>query len=84
MPLPDCRWTALYARHFELRLNSCHERLPLSTWAALREDGIMTIEQLSTKADQIHKLPGIGQKTAQLIRDELARVALPKSMWQPS
>ncbi|GEO19153.1 helix-hairpin-helix domain-containing protein [Microvirga aerophila] len=53
-------------------------RLPLSTWAALREDGILTIEQLSTKADQIHKLPGIGQKTAQLIRDELARVALPE------
>jgi Holliday junction resolvasome RuvABC DNA-binding subunit len=53
-------------------------RLPLITWAALRQDGIMTIEQLSTKADQLHKLPGIGRKTAQLIRDELARVALPE------
>jgi endonuclease III len=38
----------------------------------------MTIEQLRAKADQIHKLPGIGRKTAQLIRDELARVALPE------
>jgi hypothetical protein len=26
MAWPHCRWTALYARHFELRLNSCHER----------------------------------------------------------
>jgi endonuclease III len=43
------------------------------TWAALRDEGIMTIKQLSTKADQLHKLPGIGRKTAHLIRDELAR-----------
>jgi hypothetical protein len=47
-------------------------RLPLITWAALRDEGIMTMEQLSAMADQIHKLPGIGRKTAQLIRDELA------------
>jgi endonuclease III len=53
-------------------------RLPLITWAALRDEGIMTIEQLRAKADQIHKLPGIGRKTAQLIRDEFARVALPE------
>jgi Holliday junction resolvasome RuvABC DNA-binding subunit len=50
-------------------------RLPLNTWAALRAEGIMTIKQLRAMVDQIHRLPGIGSKSAQLIRDELARVA---------
>jgi hypothetical protein len=58
--------------------NALGLRLPLNTWAALRNDSIMTIEQLSTMADQIHKFLGIGQKTAQPIREELARVALPE------
>jgi hypothetical protein len=40
----------------------------------LREEGIMTLTQLRAMADQIHTLLGIGPKTAQLIREELARV----------
>ncbi|GEO18394.1 hypothetical protein MAE02_60900 [Microvirga aerophila] len=50
-------------------------RLPQSTWDALRAEGIMTIEQLRAVAHRVHYLPGIGRKTAQLIREELARVA---------
>jgi hypothetical protein len=52
-------------------------RLPQSTWEALQREGITTIEQLRAAADRVHWLPGIGQKTAQLIRDELNRVAPP-------
>jgi hypothetical protein len=50
-------------------------RLPQSIWQVLRDEGIMTLEQLRAKADRIHWLPGIGRATAQLIRHELARVA---------
>jgi endonuclease III len=49
-------------------------RLPFQTWEALRREDITTIDQLRAMADHIHTLPGIGPKTAQLIRDELARV----------
>jgi hypothetical protein len=49
-------------------------RLPFQAWEALREEGITTLDRLRTMADQIHTLPGIGPKTAQLIREELARV----------
>jgi DNA-directed RNA polymerase alpha subunit len=52
-------------------------RLPQSTWNALRLEGITTIEQLRAMADQVHKLPGIGRKSAQVIREELARLAPP-------
>jgi hypothetical protein len=52
-------------------------RLPQSTWQVLRDERIMSLEQLRAKADRIHMLPGIGRKTAQLIRDELARTSPP-------
>jgi hypothetical protein len=52
--------------------------LPFNAWVALREEVIMTIEQLRAMADQIHMLPNIGRKSAHLIRAELARVAPPK------
>ena len=51
-------------------------RLPLNAWDALHREGITTVDQLRAKADQIHRLPGIGPKTALAIRVELGRVAL--------
>jgi DNA-directed RNA polymerase alpha subunit len=52
-------------------------RLPLNTWDALQREGITTIEQLRAMAARIHWLPGIGRKSAQIIREELARLAPP-------
>jgi hypothetical protein len=52
-------------------------RLPQSTWDALRREGITTLDQLKAVADQVHQFPGIGPKTAQLIRQELACIARP-------
>jgi DNA-directed RNA polymerase alpha subunit len=49
-------------------------RLPYETWEALRREGITTLERLRAMADEIHTLPGIGPKTAQMIREEFARV----------
>jgi endonuclease III len=49
-------------------------RLPRNAWVALRAGGIATLDQLRAVADQLQELPGIGPKTAQLIREELARV----------
>ena len=54
-------------------------RLPQSTWDALQREGITTIDQLKAVADRVHWLPGIGRKTAQLIKEELARVAPPSA-----
>jgi DNA-directed RNA polymerase alpha subunit len=52
-------------------------RLPLKAWNALRREGITTISQLRAVADQLETLPGIGPKTAQILQEELARVAPP-------
>jgi DNA-directed RNA polymerase alpha subunit len=53
-------------------------RLPLTAWNSLREDGIRTIDQLRAVAHRLECLPGIGPKTAQIIRDELARLSAPE------
>ncbi len=50
-------------------------RLPYATWDVLMRDGITTLDQLKAVADRIDEVPGVGRKTAQLIHDELARVA---------
>jgi len=50
-------------------------RLPFSTWRALAQDQILTLAQLIAVADDIEKSPGIGTRSAQLIRLELARIA---------
>jgi DNA-directed RNA polymerase alpha subunit len=50
-------------------------QLPLAAWNSLHEDGISTIDQLRAVAHQLESLPGIGAKTAQVIRAELARVS---------
>ncbi len=55
-------------------------RLPFDTWEALRSEDITTLDRLQAMADQIHTLPGIGPKTAQLIRQELARVTASKKI----
>jgi DNA-directed RNA polymerase alpha subunit len=49
-------------------------RLPFQAWESLRREGIMTLDRLRAMADQIHTLPGIGPKTAQLIQEELTRL----------
>lgn len=51
--------------------------LPDRAWVALRDENIRTIEQLAAIAGQIERLvPGIGQKTADLIRQELTRLGV--------
>ncbi|KLK93027.1 hypothetical protein AA309_10620 [Microvirga vignae] len=65
--------------------NHAHEgdipglRLPRYAWEMLHEQGITTLDQLRAVADRLHKLPGIGTKTAQLIREELARATPPEA-----
>jgi endonuclease III len=41
----------------------------------LEDEGITTIDQLKAVADQLERLPGIGMKTARIIRDEITRVS---------
>ena len=48
-------------------------RLPWRTWQALRREDITTLHRLRAWVDQLHTIPDIGPKTAQLIREELAR-----------
>ena len=53
-------------------------RLPLNAWDVLWRENIATMEQLRALADRVHRFEGIGAKTAQIIREELARVAAAK------
>jgi DNA-directed RNA polymerase alpha subunit len=64
--------------HFQDRLEGPIRglRLPLSAWNSLQDEGITTIDQLRAVADQLERLVGIGSKTADVIRDELARVVV--------
>jgi hypothetical protein len=48
--------------------------LPPYVWNVLRREGITTLDQLRAVADQIHWVPGLGFRTARVIRAELARV----------
>jgi DNA-directed RNA polymerase alpha subunit len=65
--MPNARWERIGGPIRGLRL-------PFDAWEALRREGITTLDRLRAMADQIHTLPGIGSKTAQLIREELERV----------
>ena len=51
-------------------------RLPRNAWQALQNADIETLDELKAAAARIERLPGVGPKTAQLIRAELGRVAL--------
>jgi hypothetical protein len=53
-------------------------RLPLKTWDVLQRQKITTMNELQAAADRVHRFEGIGPKTARLIREEIARVTLPK------
>jgi predicted flap endonuclease-1-like 5' DNA nuclease len=53
-------------------------RLPLTAWKSLQDEGITTLGQLMAVADRLEWLIGIGPKMAQVIREELARVAASK------
>ena len=49
-------------------------RLPRRAWKALQQENIITLDQLRAVAGRIERvLPGIGSKTAETIRAELAR-----------
>jgi|UPI000560E830 DNA-directed RNA polymerase alpha subunit len=65
--MPNTRWERIGGPIKELRL-------PYEAWQALRRQGITTLDRLRASADQLHTLPRIGPKTAQVIREELARV----------
>jgi DNA-directed RNA polymerase alpha subunit len=52
-------------------------RLPFATWAVLMREGITTLDHLRAVADHLEQFEGIGRKSAQIIREELARVAPP-------
>jgi hypothetical protein len=50
-------------------------RLPHSAWIALERAGVTTLDQLTAVVDRIeHVAAGIGSKTAQTLRAEVARV----------
>jgi hypothetical protein len=50
-------------------------RLPRRAWKVLQQENIITLDQLRAVAGGIEQvLPGIGCKTAQRIRAELARI----------
>ena len=50
-------------------------RLPSIVWNKLRDENITTFDQLKAAAHQLNQIFGIGPKMAQVIRDEIARVA---------
>jgi DNA integrity scanning protein DisA with diadenylate cyclase activity len=52
-------------------------RLPFATWAVLIREGITSLDQLRAVADHLEQFEGIGRKSAQITREELARVAPP-------
>jgi hypothetical protein len=51
--------------------------LPQRVWAGLVEEGITTLEQLRAIADRLETIPGIGPKSAQVIREQLVRLDAP-------
>ena len=55
----------------------CGLVLPPNVWYVLRRENIRTISELRAVADHLQWFEGIGPKRAQMIRAELARVALP-------
>jgi hypothetical protein len=48
--------------------------LPPVAWDVLRREKIRTLEQLRSVADGIDRLPGIGDGSARVVREELARL----------
>lgn len=51
--------------------------LPQLAWDVFRREGIQTIDQLRSFANQLEHFDGIGPITARVIRQELNRVAAP-------
>ena len=52
--------------------------LPSNAWEALHRENIETLDQLRASVDWLEQFEGIGPKTAQAIRLELARVVPPE------
>jgi hypothetical protein len=48
--------------------------LPPYVWGVLQREGISTVHELRAVADQVYWVPGIGVRTARMIRAELARI----------
>jgi hypothetical protein len=59
-------------------IRGLHLCLPFTVWCSLRDEGVTTIDELRAVADRLERLPGIGTKTAQVIREELARASSPE------
>lgn len=59
--------------------------LPQQAWFVLERENIRTMDRLKAVAGRIeHLLPGIGPKTADAIRAELARVGASRSLSEES
>ena len=55
--------------------------LPRNAWVALHKADIRTLDQLRAVADQIERVvDGVGSKTAQAIRAEIARIGPAKEV----
>jgi hypothetical protein len=53
-------------------------RLPSMAWNKLQDENIRTFDQLKAAAHRLDQIFGIGPKMAQVIRDEITRVAASK------
>jgi hypothetical protein len=50
-------------------------RLPLQVWTSLRNENIITIDQLMAASGRLERRVGIGPKAAQIIHEEIARIS---------
>jgi DNA-directed RNA polymerase alpha subunit len=51
-------------------------QLPLAVWNSLQNAGITTMDQLKAVEDRLERtIPGVGPRSARIIREELARVS---------
>jgi len=48
--------------------------LPPRAWNALAKAGIRGLEDLKAMSERLHLLPGVGSKTARIIRDAVERL----------
>jgi len=48
--------------------------LPRRAWKALAREGVCSLAALGEISDRLPFLPGIGEKTARMIREEMERV----------
>lgn len=78
---PRCCWSGPDVLQFPYRLRGADQRSSSAPyiWGVLRREKIATLDALEAVASQTHWVPGIGCRTARVIRAELARVAAMES-----